>query len=89
MRTLRPSEVESIRVSIPTESVKDPSLGSHCLKKLAERLRASYDVVVSNYNGAASRATDGAFGPAGATRAETSIGLKPPGRGTRNVAPNR
>jgi Anti-sigma factor NepR len=45
MRTLRPSEVESIRVSIPTESVTDPSLGSHCLKKLGERLRASYDVV--------------------------------------------
>ena len=45
MRTLRPSEVESIRVSIPAESVTDPSLGSHCLKKLGERLRTSYDVV--------------------------------------------
>ena len=45
MRTLRPSEVEPIRVSVPTESVTDPSLGSHCLKKLGERLRASYDVV--------------------------------------------
>ena len=45
MRTLRPSEVESIRVSMPTESVTDPSLGSHCLTKLGERLRASYDVV--------------------------------------------
>ncbi len=45
MRTLLPSEVEPIRVSIPTESVTDPSLGSHCLKKLGERLRASYDVV--------------------------------------------
>ena len=45
MRTLLPSEVEPIRVSIPTKNVKDPSLGSHCLKKLGERLRASYDVV--------------------------------------------
>jgi hypothetical protein len=45
MRTLLPSEVEPIHVSIPTESVTDPSLGAHCLRTLGERLRASYNVV--------------------------------------------
>jgi hypothetical protein len=42
MRALPISEVEAIRVCIPAESAMRPSLGSHALKTLGERLRAAY-----------------------------------------------
>jgi hypothetical protein len=42
MRALQPSEVESIRVCVPAEAPMRPSLSSHSLQKLGERLRATY-----------------------------------------------
>jgi hypothetical protein len=45
MRALLPSEVDPIRVSIPTESMTDRTIRSHSLKSLGERLRASYDLL--------------------------------------------
>ena len=45
MPALLPIEVEPIRRSLDTESMADPSLSGPSLKKLGERLRASYDVV--------------------------------------------
>ena len=45
MRALLPSEIDTIRVPLSTESMTDKTIRSHSLQRLGERLRASYDVV--------------------------------------------